>query len=237
MSWSFVDVSSVTDTSNNITLAEPPGVQQNDLLVAVLCGGSPDAITVPAGWTEIKNVQSINADIRLVMAYIKRGASAPDLTFARTASAAAYGTIAAYRSSLGVVNYGSSSHGEGGNSGTITVTASGFTVGAGALLIACGAIRQNGPNFSAFDNATVATVASGATDTSTAPTSNTWIERSDAGTSQLSDAGVGIADAIAAASGASGDFTVSATSNNKDVIFAVASFSDATMRSSGVIFM
>ena len=105
MSYTFVGISSaVTAASGNITLTEPAGVQQGDLLVAVISYRSNAAFSDPSDWTNVTSQNTgntVTANTGSIgsgrMSYIVRGASAPALTFTRTAGEVAHGRIIAYR--------------------------------------------------------------------------------------------------------------------------------------------
>lgn len=110
MAWSWVGTSNTsTVASNSVGLTEPAGCQEGDLLVAAIAyrGAAAATFSAPSGWTIIDSVKpsnvltTTNAQAGFIMAYIKRGASAPPLTFPRTAGTYAVGCISAYRSSLG----------------------------------------------------------------------------------------------------------------------------------------
>ncbi len=220
MTWSIVGVGSGVDGTGSTTPTEPAGVQQGDLLVAVVAyeGGT---LSAPSGWTVL---QHGGDTLKTMIAYIKREASAPSLTFSG-ATNVTYGVIVAYRTNKSNFSYVNSALGSLFTTSPISV--SGFSVQQGDLLIAAGSNGASTGNFSSFDNATVATVSSGATDTSTDPTSNTWIERFDSRTTLLNDAGIGIADALAASSGASGDFSVSHGTPGGDTYLCAMAFREA----------
>lgn len=192
----------------NITLTEPTGVAQGDLMIATIAAKSNYAFTLPAGWTLVAtqrssgDVDSTAGVASGVMAYIVRGASAPDLTFTRSTSAdVGHGRITAYSGSF------STPYDTGSSATTLTsttpTTASITTAGAGELLVAMVACGDNYLT-SAFDAATDPTTASGATNTTTAPTNGTWLERSDAGTNTGADTALATADAIRAGAGSTG---------------------------------
>jgi hypothetical protein len=103
-------------------------------------------------------------------------------------------------------------------------TTAGFsTAEAGELLVA---MVASGDVYttSLFDAATDPATASGATDTTTAPTNGTWIERFDATTSSGADTALAIADAVKATAGPTGTFTASSSSASGRNVMMVAAF-------------
>lgn len=74
--------SHVIATATSATPSEPTGTAQNDLIFAnVHCAGA-GTITLPAGWLVLTNgVEAFDGFFDYSMAVIRRGASAPDLTW------------------------------------------------------------------------------------------------------------------------------------------------------------
>lgn len=80
----------VAVASGTLTLTEPTGTVQNDLLIACIGyrGTSATAPTLPAGWIQIQKqfvsntATNAGAASSIIMAYIKRGATAPSFAFA-----------------------------------------------------------------------------------------------------------------------------------------------------------
>lgn len=73
-----------SSTGSGLTATEPAGAAQNDILIAFVRGtGTTTAITGPAGWTMLSNVQSTtwSANRNVGVWYMIRGASAPSYTF------------------------------------------------------------------------------------------------------------------------------------------------------------
>lgn len=201
MAWSFVGVSSpVAVASGNVTMTEPAGVASGDLLVACIGFRSNVAFAVPSGWSLMTQKNAGNTATNasgvgaVMMAYIVRGASAPALTFTRTAGDAAIGQIVAYR----------------GNTATPFVAADSLTLAAGSTAVQLptfsASIQSNDlfviavggggdTTFSAFNNSTSGT-ASGATDTSSAPSGSQTYERADSLTTLGADTTLAIADGL-----------------------------------------
>jgi hypothetical protein len=212
MAWNAPLIGSVTTVaSGNLTLTEPSGAAQNDLLIACIAMKDLAGFTLPSGWAAISEPYTSAAAAQIagyVFAYLVRGASAPSYAFTRSLGDVATGRVLAYRCTAGVPTYETGTYamvtGPTTIAGGVTVTRS------GSLLVAMHA-SADPVNVFAFDAASLATVASGATDTSTGPTSNTWIERADTTTTTGSDTALAIADAIANGTGSTGDISVSNT--------------------------
>lgn len=227
MAWDFVSVSTYAEVgSGNLTLNAPANIQEGDLLVACIAYRSNVAFTLPANWNLVATQQSSgDTDATQgiasgVMAWIVRGASNPSFTFTRTGGDVAQGTILAYRGQA------SSPYDTGG---AATLGAIGepslagiSTAEANELLVAMVSSGDNSSMVS-FDAVTSPNVASGATDTSTEPTSETWIERFDRGSNTGADTGLAVADAIKPASGSTGTFSADAQTTTRSV-FIVAAF-------------
>ncbi len=198
----------VLAASGNVTLVEPAGIAEGDLMIACIGYRSNAAFTLPTGWTLVAIQQSLgdvdatNGIASGVMVYIVRGASAPDLVFTRTLGDVAQGRIIAYSG-------GTASPYDTGSANTLAVaafdvtTASITTAEANELIVAMVSVGDNDTT-SLFDAATDPATASGATDTVTAPTAGTWIERTDNTTLTGADHGLAIADAIKATAGITG---------------------------------
>lgn len=208
MAWSIVGVGGLTTAaSGNLTPSEPAGVQEGDLLVACIAYRDAAAFTQPSGWTMIEqqssgDIDNTNGIASVAMAYIVRGASAPALTFTRTAGDVGMIRIMAYRgnhaSPLGAHSSNTLAVASGTNTtGTIT------TGGANSLIVAVSAAGDN-LSHSSFDATDPGTASASTPDTTTAPTAGTWIERADTGTATGADCGLAIADAVRATAGATG---------------------------------
>ncbi len=214
MAWGVPRIgTSVIDATGNFDLIEPAGVAQGDLMVACIAYKGNAAITPPSGWVAACTAQNTGDTDTTdgiasgAMFYIVRGASAPDLTCVRTAGDVAYAKVLSYSGNHATpLDTGSSA--TQGAAGATPTTATFNTAQANELIVAMVAYGDQ-YTVTAFDAATDPTTASGATDTTTAPTAGTWIERFDANTTTGADTGIGIADAIRASAGATG--TIQAT--------------------------
>ena len=215
MAWGVPIIgATVTDATGNFALTEPAGVASGDVMIACIAYKGTAAITAPAGWTApaalVQNTGNTDATDGIasgVMFYIVRGASAPSLTCTRTAGDTAFAKVISYSGGAALpFDVGSSA--TQGAAGATPTTATITTALDGELIVAMAAYGDQ-YTVTAFDAATDPTTASGATDTTTAPTNGTWIERSDSNTNTGADTGSGIADAIRSTAGATG--TVQAT--------------------------
>lgn len=214
MAISIVGVgASVAVASGNVVLTEPSGVAQDDLLVACIGYRSNVAFTLPSGWTlcdesNTGNTSTNSAGVgSSVMAYIIRGASAPDLTFVRSGGNAGLGAIVAYRGVdtaapfIGATNAVSASS-------VATLQIPNFSVSfiGGDLIV--GMVGGGGDTTLSSATFSHGGTASGATDTTTNP-GNDAIERMDVLTTSGADTTLAIADKTFATFGsASGNCNV-----------------------------
>jgi hypothetical protein len=226
MAWDLIGVSTYAEvTSGNLTLNAPAGIAEGDLLVACIAYRSNVAFTLPAGWNLVATQQSSgDTDATQgiasgVMAWIIRGASNPSFVFTRTGGDVAQGTILAYR------GHALSPYDTGGAATLGTIgepsLAAISTAQAGELLVAMVSSGDNS-SMSAFD-ATDPSTASGGTDTTTDPTTGTWIERFDRGSNSGADTGLAVADAVKSGSGSTGTLSADASATTRSV-FIVGAF-------------
>jgi hypothetical protein len=220
--WSFVGVSSaVTVTSGNITLTEPAGVQQDDILIAAIDARGNAAFTLPSGWTIVDTAQNSGNTTAAattsiasgLMAYCIRGASAPGLTWNRTGGDLGFGRIAAWRAKTsGTPTYGSGTENTIGTASTSVTTSGVTTTAANELLVAAmfGARNVTSSNCRA---ATSPTTGSGATDTSSDSQLDAWTERADSGTTSGADGALAIFDATKTTAGSTGTVTITASAS------------------------
>ena len=224
--YSIVGIGTVAETTvsgGNLTLAEPAGVQEGDLLVAVISYRSNASFANTGSiWTKQEEENSGNTTANStgsigsgVAFWGIRGSSAPDLTFERTGGNVARGCIIAYRPD----DAGDTFEIDTSTSLTLAAastsfTMSGFTPAQDAtLLVWCGFGARN-TTLSAFDAATDPTTASGTTtDTTTNPYYDTWLRRVTSGTSTGADCTIAIADAVQETATATGNFTYTAGSS------------------------
>lgn len=216
-------VAGTTSSGGNLTLAEPAGVQDGDLLVAVISYRSNASFANTGSiWTKQEEENSGNTTANGtgsigsgVAFWGIRGSSAPDLTFERTGGNVARGCIIAYRPD----DAGDTFEIDTSTSLTLAAastsfTMSGFTPAQDAtLLVWCGFGARN-TTLSAFDAATDPTTASGTTtDTTTDPYFDTWLRRVTSGTTTGADCTIAIADAVQETATATGSFTYTAGSS------------------------
>lgn len=214
MAWGVPKLGTVvTDATGNFDLIEPVGVASGDLMIACIAMRGTAVVTPPTDWVAAatqRNTGDTDATDGIAsgaMFYIVRGGSAPSLTFTRTAGDVAYGRIISYSGGSSTPLDTGSSETQAAAGATPTTPAL-VTAEDGELIVAMAAYGDQ-YTVSAFDAATDPTTASGATDTTTAPTNGSWIERSDSNTATGADTGLGIADAVKASAGSTG--TIQAT--------------------------
>jgi len=231
-SWTYVGVSSVaTAASGDITLTEPTGVQENDLLVAIVSYRSNAAFTSPGSpWVSVTSQNTGNTTANGTgsigsghMWYCIRGASAPGLVFTRTAGDVALGRIVAYRgnniTSSVLVTQTSTTLAAAATAVSVT----GLTTANARDLVVFGFCGARNGSASAFDAATDPTTSSGTNSAQTgSPLVGTWQERADSGTATGADTTLAIADAIRGTGGATGNLTCTASSSARHVVVAAA---------------
>lgn len=217
--WEYVGVSSVASSSSgNITLTEPAGVQEDDLLVCIISYRSNEAFTSPgAPWVKQEEQNTGNTTAASsaskasgVLFYCIRGASAPGLTFTRTSGNVARAYIVAYRgvdTANPLVDSSSTTLSVAAGASTSSyMVVSGVTTANDKDLIVyglCGA--RNGTHFSVFatDPATINNTA----DQTRAPVVGEWSERIESGTTTGADTRISIHDALRGTAGATGDIS------------------------------
>lgn len=228
MPWNWCGINAPTAVaSGDLTFSEPAGSEEGDLFVASITYRSTTAFTLPALW-EIVDVQLSGGNTTVngtgsiasgLMAYIVRGSSAPDLVFERTGGDMAIGTLLSYRGGklVGVYDTGRAEL-IAAQSTSITLPAI-TTANAEELLVMMAALARN-TTASAFDAVTAPTVASGATNTTSEPTLNTWLERNDRGSTSGADGAIAVADAIKTASGTTGQlsYTAAAAARHAQIV-------------------
>jgi len=215
MAWTFRPISSgTTVASGDVTVNEPTGAANGDLLIA--CIGFRDSVDfgLPSGWTLIDEEVSGNTFVdnsggtsraSIKAAYIIRGSSAPDLTFTRTGGDVAVGFCWGYAAgdfdaadpigaSIVSTNVKSTTLSNGG----VTTTED------NSLIVSCGAAaRRSGTamtNFRATDPAT------GSSDgDATDPVAGAWKRFGHINTTTGADLQFGVAHAIKATAGGTGD--------------------------------
>jgi len=223
----------VTVASGNITVTEPSGAAEGDLIVVPISFRSNVAFALPStgGWqlaatqqsggnTTANGTGSIGGGL---IAYCIRGSSAPSYTFTRTGGDVGIGRALAYRyDAPGTISLDTGSSNTLPTASTTVTTAGVTTTTAGSLIFAALFGARN-VTATAFDAATDPTTASGATNMTSLPTSGTWIERADSGTTTGADAALAVADAIRSSAGATGTVQVTASASARHAM-AVAAF-------------
>jgi hypothetical protein len=175
MSWGVPKIGAVAEAaSGNLTLAEPAGTAQGDLQIACIAIRSTVGFT-NSDWTRVDGVLTGDTDATNGLAsaemwYRVRGAAAGTLQFSRTGGDLGRGQIIAYtggKLSSAVLGNHSALMAAGASVTVTTGTIS--TTEATELIVAMSSAGDN-LTATAFDAATDPATASGATDTTTAPT-------------------------------------------------------------------
>lgn len=221
--WKMRGVSTAAVTANtggNLTLNEPTGVQAGDLMVACISYRDTPNFTLPAGWTAC-GVTQTNGDTVFgtgkasgVMAYIVRGASAPDLTFVRTGGNLARGNIAAYYEQNTPTHGFDGGASAGSSTASPNLAAGGTTTTSNELIVAMVGAGRSSPTMSNFFAVTSPTTASGATDTTTDPLTDAWTERVDGASTGTPANSLGVFDCVKSTPGATGNLRVTMTNPN-----------------------
>lgn len=192
--------------SGNLTLTEPAGVQEGDMLIAMISFRATTTFTLPAGWTIISTqantgnttVNSTASVVSHVAAYISRGATTPSLTFTRTGGDLAVGAIMAIRGK-GALSY---------DTGSANVLAAASTAVTG------NSITTTRPESFIFMGSSLAlsTSVSGRA-MATDPLAAAWTETLDYGTTTAADGGVAMGYAKKASAGSTGAPSYTAASS------------------------
>src|SRR3990172_10238758 len=218
MSWGVPKIGNLVEASSgNITLQEPAGIAQGDLMIACIAYRSNAAFSLPSGgWAHVTgspqnsgDTDSTNGIASGLMAFVVRGASAPGLAFTRTGGDVAQGRIIAY-SGGHATPFDTGSGNTLGSTSTTYTTGTITTAEANELIVALHSAGDHGADAANFDAVTDPATGSGTTtDTTTAPAAGTWLRRATDDTATGADNVLGIADAVRATNGATG--TISST--------------------------
>jgi hypothetical protein len=227
--WAFVGVSAVVEAiATPLTLAEPAGVADGDLLVATIASRTT-ATTAPSGtgWTAVgsQNNNNILATTSAlasgVMLYQVRSGT-PTLSFTLPAGiSVAMGRIAAYRGNATTTPLDASTAVTTAT-GTTAVSVAGLTTTQDDDLIVALAAGGQEAAWDAFNNVTTPIGASGATSTAGAPSASGWTERADSLTTTGVDTSLAIFDAVRTGTGATGNLTATASVSAGHVVIAGA---------------
>lgn len=77
----FRSKNEVVGTGGNATVTEPAGATTNDILIALAACANAATLALPAGWTSIYN-GTASTTFKYNLAWVRRGGSAPSLTWA-----------------------------------------------------------------------------------------------------------------------------------------------------------
>ena len=230
MAWTFIGVGAAgTATGTPLSLTEPAGVRDGDLLIACIASRTTSLTSITnTGWTLVaeQKTNNIATDTTAVASgamfrRVREGTT--DLTFTLPASgtSVAFGRIIAYRGVLQATPADISAASTTAVN-TTAVSVTGLTTTQANDLIVAMCAGGRAAAWSAFDAATDPSVASGATNTSTPPTAGTWIERADSSTTTGADTSLAIFDAIKASASATGNLTATASLAASHVVIAGA---------------
>ena len=229
MAWAFVGVSTVVETTTTtLSLTMAAGVADGDLLVACIALRTTSTTSISnTGWTLVSeqktnNTLTTSSAVASGCMFYQIRAGASDVSFTLPAGiSVAMGRIIAYR------NVDQSSPKDTQTSfttATNTTAVSGVgltTTQSDDLIVAMCAGGQEAA-WSVFNNVTTPLTASGATDTTTAPSTTAWIERADTITTTGADTSLAIFDAVRTAAGATGNLTATASLGAGHVVIAGA---------------
>jgi hypothetical protein len=209
-----------------LAITVPAGGQKGDLYVAVIAYRNINTFTAPAGWaiheqqslgnTSTTTTSSIGSGL---IASIVRGDTEPGGTFTRTGGDVGYGRILIYRATAGTPRFGTSSSSTAAANATALSTA-GLNVTDRNTLIVAGFCGADNTTVSAFDVG--ATVQSGATNTTSPPTVDTWYERADTSTTTGADTALGIADVVIGTIGTTASIICTAGNSSRHVMVSAA---------------
>jgi hypothetical protein len=226
--WSFVAAGAVAESaSGDLALAEPAGVQANDLLVACISYRGNAAFTRPASWNQVAEENTGN-DTTLSpiasgrMDYIVRGGSAPALTWTRTGGGVAQGRMIAWRrTDGGIPAFDQGSSNTLATTNTTGSTAGITTVEVDTLLVMaeCSGNDTNAANARATD-----------------PPQADWTERTENLTATGNDVALAISTAIKDSIGATGTFQWTASGSSRSVTIVGAFRPKYTMRAAHGVF-
>lgn len=230
--WSVPKISLVAlDATGDFTMTEPASSAAGDLMIACIGWRGNAAVTLDASWTLVATQQNsgdtdaTNGIASGAMYWIVRGSSAPVLTGTRTAGDVLQARVISYTGA-------SPTPFDTGSANTLAVASQTNTTGtittaqAGELLVALSSAGDN-LTHSAFDAATAPSTESGASDTTTAPTNGTWIQRTENGNGTGADHGLATADAIMTTAGATGTIQTTVSGVGQHVLI-VGAFKLAT---------
>lgn len=226
MAWGIPKIGALAEVaSGGLTLTEPAGIAVSDLMIACIAYRSNVPFDDVVGWGSLQesigDTDATNGIASGAMFIAVRGASAPTLVFSRTGGNVARGCIIAYSGGHASAPFDTSSSNTLAIGSATVTTGSITTAEAGELIVAMTAAGDT-LNVSAFDAATDPATASGATDTTNAPSNGTWRERVDSSTGTGADTGLGIADAIRATAGATGTIQATVGASARHVMIAAA---------------
>jgi len=209
----------VTVASGDITLTESGvAAQEGDLIIATIAARGNAPFTLPSGgsggvnaWQTVDQ-QSAGDTVTTtaggtasgLMAFCKRGATAPNYTFTRSGGNVGYGRLIVYRPATGETWSYDQGSGETDTANGDPQTA-GFTTAEDVELLVM--MMAGGDNIAASQYAAASD-----------PVEAQWVEIADTNTTTGADTCLCLAEAFKIIAGATGQFTCNASGNDKNVL-------------------
>lgn len=221
--WQFVGIwGDNTAPTGDVTIQEPAGVQNGDLLIAAIAYRDTPDFTYPAGWTDAAtpftgaNTASDNTGIPSGLLAYQIRSGTPNLTFVRSApGGVSQAYCVAYRKISGTPVLDTSSSNRLSSAST-TVTTPTLTTSQDNVLLVAFAAQARNSSITNFKAATDPSTQSGGSTSSATPTSTQWLLRASAGTSSGAHVRGAVADAIKATAGATGTMQYTSSTGAKD---------------------
>lgn len=221
MGWSLVGTPQNASTgSGDVTVTLPTGTQDGDLLCYLAVARGDTLWSPPTGWTEVYSVNNANTtsgfsgEASVSVGYIVRTSSTPSNVWTRTNSGTAATLrviVWAYRPDSGTVTYVDAAPFLDETAHTTTHSQGGISsLQSDDLIVAAwgnGSAYQHGGVDAVTDPATASQSPTATADTSTAPTSGTWLNRYILAFSGATSISALVADGVKSSAGATGDIT------------------------------
>lgn len=206
--------------SGNLSLSEPSGAAEGDLLVAIIAYRNNAAFTLPAGWTlaqqEVNGLGSSGSPrTSLVVAWRLRGSSAPSYVFTRSGGGVAQGGVMAWRGAAGAPADVSvkATIGTASGGGMTWETTPDLVATAGDELIVLAGAQAPDPIFGLVGGWSI---------TSTDPSPDEWTDRLTGSTSTGDKVGIRVATAIKRRNGGTGGLALNFVGAGKHAHVAIA---------------
>lgn len=221
--WAFVGISDVvTANGGNIVLGEPAGVEEGDLLAALIAFRDESPFSAASGWDEAAqelNPATVSGRSRssAAMFWRRRGASAPSFTFTRSGGGVAHGRVIAFRGAA--------------ETGVLDVASQGLTYINGETLSWQGIpelVTSSGDELIVMMTAQAPEPPVGILPpsgvTSVMPSPDEWTARGFTSTTIGDDVGLSVATAIKKSNGGTGELAINAISGTSRNATVAAAF-------------